>query len=302
MTLTPVITESLKVTGLKISGLTDIIFPLTSKLIEGHVIEGNALAMAGSVGDDDRYFLKSITGLEPPEQGITIAKTRSGGSYQGKNVSDREIVMLIGLNPNEDAGETSKFLRDQLYSMINAGYDPKVRFSLLYGIFEMAYVDAYVNKFEATLSDANPMVQITFACLKPTFESPYLTRYAGNSLDEHFPNVYNRGTAETGFKFAVRFTDTMGRWFIRQADNRSIGMTFINDFEAGDVLRVSTVPGNRYVHVKKHRKKVQNKLGILQDDYEWVQLRPGMNNFVVPKRDRWDWKGNLTFTAKYWGA
>lgn len=302
MTQEPVLTGSPPVTALVFRGLNNVILPLTSKVVEGSVIEGNPVFEPGSAGSNDKYFLKSITGLEPPDQEVAIAKTRSGGKYQGKNVSDREIVILLGLNPDEDAGETPKFLRDQLYTMINSGYDPKIKIELIAGIFAWAEIYAYVTKFEASLSDANPMVQITFTCLTPTFANPYGVKYAGESLDVKHPNVYNPGTAETGFRFAVKFTDNMPKWFIKQAENQDIGMIFDYAFETGDVLTVSTVPGNRYVHVKKHRKKVRNKLGILREDYEWIQLHPGMNSFVVPKKEKWLWKGNLTFFPQYWGA
>ena len=296
-----VIENSLKVTGLVLNGLDKVVLPFTSKVVESYDIEASTLFMAASVDSEDKYILKSATGLTPPDRDIAIARTRSGGKYQGSNVSDREIVLLIVLNPDEDAGETPKFLRDQLYTMLNTGYDPKVRVTLLGGAFELAYVYAYVSKFEATIFDKDPAVQITFECLNPTFSSATQTLYPASTLDERYPNIYNPGTAETGFKFAVHFTGNMNRWFIKFAEDQSIGMIFDGDFEAGDTLRVSTIPGKRYVHVRKPHKKVRNKLGILRSDYEWLQLHPGMNNFVVPKKDNWDWKGNLSFTVKHWG-
>lgn len=294
-----VLETSLKITSVLFQGLDNLRLPFTS-----HVFDNvdDSVFKEGFADDDDKYFVKSITGLEPPDQAVAIARTASGGKYQGKQAEDREIVVLIGLNPDWDAGETPKFLRDQLYTMINTGYDPKVMITLMSGFFPVASVAAYVTKFEAELFTKDPLIQITFTCLNPTFKSIAYISYSPDDLDLRYPNLYNPGTAETGFQFGVKFTEDMQGWFIKTAKDQNIGMEFDMLFHANDILTVSTIPGSRYIHWHKHRGKIQNKLGILKSSSEWITLHPGMNNFVVPARDKWIWKGKLTFTPLYWGA
>lgn len=289
-----------RITSVLIRGLDDLILPFTSHLLDG--IDDTAYAKA-QADNDDKYFVKSITGLGPPDRNVAIASTASGGKFQGVTSEDREVVALIGLNPDWDAGESPKILRDNLYTMLYPGYDPRVDIVLAAGIFPIAHEYAYVSKFEEGRFEKDPVVQITFTCLNPTFRAISSISYDPSELSETAPDVYNVGTAETGFQFAVKFTDDLNGWFIKQAENQGIGMEFDMTFHDGDVLAVSTIPGQKYVHWNKHRGKVQNKLGILTNSSEWIQLHPGHNHFVVPKKvGKWDWKGQLTFLPHYAGA
>ncbi len=297
-----VLTSVPRITGVNFKGLDNLVLPFTSHLFDSDVED--AFVAAGVIAtNEQKYYVKSVDGLQPPDRDVAIAATASGGKFQGVTVQDREIVVLIGLNPDWEKGETPAFLRDNLYTMIYTGYDPKIDVQLLAAGFPIFHEFAYVSKFEASLFDANPAVQITLTCLNPTFRAFQPTSYAPADLSETNPNIYNWASAETGFQFAVKFTDTKNGWFIKQADHQSIGMTFDMTFHDGDVLAVSTIKGNRYVHWNKHRGKVQNKLGILTGDSEWIQLHPGKNHFIVPKKvSTWDWKGKLTFTAKFAGV
>jgi hypothetical protein len=294
------LTSAPRITSVLIKGLDNLVLPFTSHVLDG--IDDSAYAVSRA-DQSDPYYVKSITGLEPPGRDVAIASTASGGKFQGVTVQDREVVVLIGLNPDEEKGQTVKFLRDNLYTMLYTGYDPKVDIQLIAGIFPICHEFAYVSNFEASIFDANPAVQITFTCLNPTFRAFSAMRYNPSDLSEKAPNVYNFGTAETGFQFAVKFVDTMSGWFIKQAEHQGIGMEFDMVFHNGDVLAVSTIPGQRYVHWNKARGKVQNRLDILKPSAEWIQLHPGNNHFVIPKSraSKWNWKGNLTFTPRYAG-
>jgi hypothetical protein len=138
--------------------------------------------------------------------------------------------------------------------------------------------------------------------LNYNFRAMAATTYNAASLSETNPDVYNFATAETGFQFGVRFTDNKKDWFIKQTENQGIGMTFRKNFVAGDKIFVSTVPGQKFIHFQHGKGKVTNALGLLTGDSEWIQLHPGHNHFVVPKKAAaWDWKGPLTFTARYAG-
>lgn len=299
-----VLTATPKITAVAFKGLDKVSLPFTSHVIEGlDDSEFNTKDINALADNNDKYYVKSISGLEPPGRTVAIAHTASGGNFQGVTIEDRELVVLIGLNPDWDKGETPKMLRDNLYTMLYTGYDPKVDIQLIAGIFPIAHEVGYITKFEATLFDANPAVQLTFTMLNPTFSEFGPSSYSPGDLSEKSPNIYNYGTAETGFKFAVKFTGTKNGWYIKQAANQRFGMTFDMTFHSGDVLAVSTIKGQRYVHWSKHRGKVKNKLDILSGDSEWIQLHPGNNHFLVPKKTSdWDWKGRLSYTVQYAGV
>jgi hypothetical protein len=278
-----------EVTEVRFVGLDDLVLPFYSYLFDD--------------ADDEKYNVKSITGLEPPDREIAIAATTSGGQFQGATTIDREVVALIGLNPDEERGETPQILRQRLYSsLITPGHDPRIDLQLLSHGEKFAHEFAYVTKFEASIFDQNPAIQLTLSTLNYTFRAYDLKKYPGNRLSEKHPNIYNTGTAEVGFQFAVKFTDDKNGWFIRQADNKNIGMKFDMTFHTGDILSVSTVGGHEFIHYQPHRKKVRNKLGILTRDSEWLQLRPGSNPLEVPEKiSKWDWHGPVSFRPHYWG-
>lgn len=247
--------------------------------------------------DSDPYVVKNIDGIDPPDQTLAIAKTGSGGKFQGIQSSDRDVVALVMLHGDVKA------LRNNLYTMLRTGYDPKCWIDLMAGGTLFATVEAYCSRFEAALFAKEPAVQLTFRTLHDKFRAPTPTSYPATSLSEVNPNIYNPGTADTGFQFAVKFTDDMERWYLKVAEDNSIGMTFDKNFNQGDILAVSTIPGQRYIHWNKKQGTVQNKMGILRDDSEWITLHPGANHFVVPSQTtKWQWKGPLTFTAQYWGV
>lgn len=294
-----------RITSVLIRGLDDLILPFTSHLLDPGVVgyDSDAQFQKAQADNDDKYYIKSITGLEPPPRNVAIASTAAGGKFQGITSEEREIVVLIGLNPDEAAGETPALLRANLETMLYTGYDPRVDIQLIAGIFPVAHEYGYVSNFEAAIFDANPAVQITFTMLNYNFRAFGPTSYAASDLSQSHPDVYSNGTAETGFQFAVKFTDDMDGWYIKVAEHQSIGMYFDTTFHNNDILSVSTVPGQKYVHLKKHRAKVKNSLGILRGNSEWITLHPGHNHFVVPKKlAKWDWHGKLTFTARYAGV
>ena len=269
---------------------------ITSVVLKG--LQTLTLPLTSVARHTDKYILKGMDGLDAPAQSIAIARTGRGGKYQGSESESRELVALIALN-----GSDPKTLRNNLYTMIDTGYNPRVKIMLYAGSVYVSYVWAYVTNFEAALYVKDPVVQITFECANPTFRAPKVTQYLSSELNEKNPNIYNPGTAATGFQFGVRFNDDMDRWYIRQSEHSQFAMTFEKEFHAGDVLEVSTISGKRYVHWKKHKGKVQNKLGLLRKDSEWIGLYPGNNHFSVSKEtDKWQWKGKLSFTAEYWGV
>ena len=297
-----VLTSVPKITAVLFKGLDNLVLPFTSHVIDPGVLDTGDTYAKAQADNDDKYFVKSVTGLEPPPRNVAIASTAGWGNFQGVTSEDREVVALIGLNPDWDKGETPGLLRANLETMLYTGYDPRVDIQLFSGIFPICHEFGYVSNFEASIFDANPAVQITFTMLNPTFRAFTPISYAKEDLSETNPDIYNTGTAETGFQFGVKFTDDMNGWYIKQTENQSIGMTFDHAFNDGDILTVSTIPGQKYVHLKKHRGKVKNMLSILTTDSEWIQLHPGHNHFVVPKKlAKWDWKGPLSFTSRYAG-
>jgi hypothetical protein len=69
-----------EVTEVRFVGLDDLVLPFYSYLFDD--------------ADDEKYYVKSITGLEPPDRDIAIAATTAGGQFQGATTLDREVVAI----------------------------------------------------------------------------------------------------------------------------------------------------------------------------------------------------------------
>lgn len=291
------------ITSVEIVGLNNLILPFAPHgLGDTDALDALPGMPKYIAANEQKYYIKSITGLEPPSRSVAIAATAGGGKFQGVTSDEREVVAIIGLNPDWDAGETPSLLRQNLETLLYPGYDPRVDIRCISGSVPAFHEYGYVSNFDAAIFDANPAVQITFAMLNPNFRAMAPTSYPAASLSETDPDVYNPATAETGFQFAVNFTGSITNWSIKQTENQNIGMTFKKNFVNGDKLFVSTVPGQKFIHFQHGKGKVTNALGLLTGDSEWIQLHPGHNHFTVPKQiGRWSWRGPLTFTARYAG-
>src|SRR4051794_8917947 len=94
----------MKFTKLRMTGLNVLDLPVVEALLT------------------DKYLLKSVDGLGPPEVDVSIAPTLNGpGVYKGRRPQSRQIVALIGLNPDYNDGETASDLRSALYGMLTPG-------------------------------------------------------------------------------------------------------------------------------------------------------------------------------------
>lgn len=64
----------------------------------------------------DSLMVRTITGLNPPDKDLFIGDyARDGGSYQGRRVGQRNVVMILDINPNPALGETVSGWRELLY-------------------------------------------------------------------------------------------------------------------------------------------------------------------------------------------
>ena len=55
----------------------------------------------------DSLLLRKVTGLNPPDVNLFIGDySRDGGTYQGRRVESRNVVLTIDLNPNPALGDT----------------------------------------------------------------------------------------------------------------------------------------------------------------------------------------------------
>lgn len=249
---------------------------------------------------NDPYILKDASGLGPVEVDISIAdRLFLGGVYQGRRPNSREVVMQIGLNPDYSTDQSPAELRDALYTLFGTDFTDPMKIVILDEsvVDKSVYADGYIKKFEINPFSKEPAVQITFSCPDPFWIDPETT--ISTDLDLAAPSIVNPGSAPTGLYFEVDFTGTRNFFEVDLGSNQKFRVEYVN-FVSGDKLIVSTQPGERKIQLV-HSSVTSNIIGGLTSDSDWLQLKSGLNDFVIPTPTNFTWDV-ISLQARYWGV
>ncbi len=252
----------------------------------------------------DSLLIRKVTGLNPPDIDLFIGEySRDGGSYGGRRVGSRNVVMTIDLNPNPALDETVGGLRDLLYKtfvdpLVNADHielvlhedDGRVR--NLYG---------YTEKFETEVFDIETMAQISMICPDPyirDLSETTLTNASGTWVSVPFDYT---GTAETGFKTEIILSDNTS---VLTVINNHAYMRFTYPFETNDIVTINTNRGERDATVSRGG-VASSLLPSLSFDSKWLELHSQTNTISVygeyPGHSIAGVK-SMTYRASYWGV
>lgn len=256
------------------------------------------------------FVLKSVEGLGPPEVNVRIARTvLEKGVYQGKRAALRQIVALVGLQPNWDVGQTAEELRTELYSLLTPRYGALVRAEIWFGGAVQAYAQGQVSKMEAALFTKDPAVQITLDC-----DFPYLL--APNGIIQEPAqrtvsgirafDIDNPGTAPTGFQMGVILRANVGNTLTLSDENplgQKMQIEGIN-WVSGDRFVIDTRAGQRGVWRGPGGGALVSVLNNMNAGIsEWLQLYGGDNTLLL-NTTAFDWDPAYKFAHQpsYWGV
>lgn len=249
-------------------------------------------------------LIQKITGLNPPQANLFIGDyARDGGIYQGRRVGNRNPVLTVTLNPNPALGETIQSQREALYK---AFMDPLVdadfiKLNLVDEDESVRYLIGYAEKFETEIFDSENMAQISVICPDPYIRAnseTVLTNVPGWTT---VPFTYD-GTAETGFFVEIHVTATTPRIIL---DNNNKVMVIERPSVAGDIIRVNTTPGSRYVYYVDGSLVETSIIGYLTPTSPWLQLHSQANVMKVYGTTTSDLVASiqhLRYTSSYWGV
>lgn len=252
----------------------------------------------------DSLLVKQITGLNPPEITLFIGDyARDGGSYQGRRVAKRNVVITFELNPNYALGETVSGLREMLYK---AFMDPLVdadhlKLNLHDDELGIRYLVGYTEKFETELFAQENLVQISLLC-----PDPYIRDVNKIVLSE--PNGWTtvpftyRGTADTGFETEIVVTAPTSTLTL---ENNGKTMIFTRSLFAGDVITLNTNRGSRTLNLNRPGEGSLPLIGDLSPLSPWLMLHSQSNLMKVYGEDPTDIVAavrKLSYVQTYWGV
>jgi hypothetical protein len=193
-------------------------------------------------------LIKKVTGLNPPDRSLFIGDySQDGGTYQGRRVGNRNVVLTIDLNPNPALGETAATLRDKLH---RAFIDPQVDGDYLKLVLtdennREVYLVGYCEKFEGEIFDAATTCQISLICPDPYLRDNDATILTQPTGWVQVPFTY-QGSAETGF--IVRIYVTNATTQITLYNNGKV-MNLVNPagYVVDDIIVINTIRGQRSI-------------------------------------------------------
>lgn len=281
----------MKLTKIRLAGPSNVDLPFESAVMEGP------------------FAFKGADGLGPSEVDVSIGTTlHEGGYYKGRRPQNKEIVFLVGLQPEWNIGQTPAELRTTLYGLLTPKFNNPIKVQLMNGAVVVAQIEGYVKKMEISAFSKDPEVQVTVACMQPYFEAPvmmYQTPTTTVSGGITTMTILNPGTAPSGFVLAIEFTATHAGT-LQLMDAASLAgekMSINGGFVAGDRLTVNTKPGLRGVYKIPAGSSIsQSILGSLTPDSVWLQLHGGDNQLRLNNVAFSWYLGPFGHTPMYWGV
>jgi hypothetical protein len=244
----------------------------------------------------NKYIIKSIDGLGPPDINVVLGDLAGDGSvYQNRRAPSRNPVIVMGLNPDYSSNETVDDLRDALYlALLEPGDDPIATIVLHDSAKPDRSISGYVESLDPAHFSKDPEVQISILCPSPFLKGAdaSVTPSVADTIE-----VSNLGSAPCGFFMDVTFTaDTSGFQIKRDAD---VLLDLDYDFLSGDELQVNTIPGQRVIR----RSRAGTWLNIIdtaQNLDKWPRFKPVADTLTL-STSALTWNA-LTYTPQWWGV
>lgn len=251
----------------------------------------------------DPYQVESIDGLGPPEQDLSLINvTMPGGRFAGRRSQPKQIVALVGLNPDYGSGQSIADLRYDLYGLLSPGVDEldqSIMFYLLWKNEPVAQTKGYIKRIEIVPFDRDPRVQITIDCLGPYLEAPEDTIVV--PPDTTSWQLTNVGRAPTGIQFEIEFVQAVTTFSISVLNGAS--MNFEGDFQITDRLYVDTNPATRFAGQKRYTTRYDyiRYLDIMSADSKWILLHGGEHTIQTSDVNEFNWV-DFKYRTRYWGV
>lgn len=228
------------------------------------------------------FAVENIQGLDPGKATITSSPyaKKSGGRFQSSRRETRNILLLIGLEPDY-VNHTVRDLRTQLYSYLMPENQIFLRFYDSDGL--TVNIEGRVESFEIALFSQTPAVYVSILCFDPDFtalDSILISRNTVASSTEFL--VEYDGTAETGINFVLNVDRSLTEFTIyhRGPDNVTTSLDVAATMASGDVVTINTVVGSKSITLLR-ASVLSSLMYAMPPESEWTTLKQGDNHLRV---------------------
>jgi hypothetical protein len=228
------------------------------------------------------YAVKDIEGLDPVKATLVYSSFagQDGTQFQSARRENRGLILKLGFEPDY-ALTSAAALRTRLYGYLMPKSLVQLRFYEDTGL--VVNVSGRVESLDSPRFTKDPDATIAITCENPDFDTLVNVTYPGNTTSGTIETeIRYAGTVETGFIFTMNVDRTISGFTIYNTDAATVQRTlpFSSPMLAGDVLKISTVPGNKYALLTRAGVQTSVMYGVSSAS-NWLNLFPGINRFRV---------------------
>ncbi len=252
-------------------------------LSQVEVLSDQGTTLILPVGEDSNgYYVKDIDGIDPVSASLSSSAfgQLDGEVEQGARREKRNIILTVGLEPDYITRTVSQ-MRRELYTYFMP--KSKVRLRFVSDDLETVSIQGTVEDMDAPPFTSDPQAVVSIVCYKPDFLSINETTLPGSSTSSAVDTVLNYpGSVDAGFLFQLNPNRSIAGFVINQTLPNSSQRTleFQYPMVSGDILRLSTVAGNKFATLTRSS-TLKSVVGGVSPQADWLQLAPGSNKLRV---------------------
>lgn len=229
------------------------------------------------------YLVLDVQGLDPVRAVVVSSSfaKMDGEQFQSSRRESRNLKLKIALEPDFVLGNTIRELRTGLYSF----FMPKSEVSLRLILSDGLEVDikGRVETFECPLFVKEPEADISIICFDPDFIDLDPVVVTGNTVNDTTETLIDYvGNVETGVELVLNVNRSLSEFTVyhRPADGTVRTLDFEAALVAGDILKISTVAGNKFI-TRTRAGTTTSLLYGMSPQSNWVELQEGENYIRV---------------------
>lgn len=224
------------------------------------------------------YTIEDIDGLDPVK--ATLVYSDFAGqdlsAFQSARREKRNITLKVGFEPNF-AVTTVLDLRRRLYGFFMPKSIVRLRFYEDDGL--VVQISGRVESVDAPRFTKDPDATISIICEDSNFVDLEAKAITGNTTSgTTTKDILYAGSVETGFVFALNLNRSINGFTLYNTppDNSQRSLVFNYPMVAGDILRISTIPGDKYATLVRGGSETSVLYGVAPSS-NWLNLFPGVN-------------------------
>lgn len=231
--------------------------------------------------DESEILVEDIDGLDPVK--ATLVSTsfagRNGEQFQSSKRGARNVKMVLRLRPDY-LTTTVRDLRQKLYDFFTPETEVVLSFQMEDGL--LVEVIGIVEDAPSKMFAQKPLMNVSIMCFESDLYNPVPKTVSGFLTSDGAPKTINyAGTLPTGIKIGLQVDRSLPEFTVYHTlpSGQTLTMDFVAPLVAGDLLSISTVPGNKGAIVNRGGTLISMLYGVSQS--RWFELERGINKLKI---------------------